>query len=182
MKRPFIVWRRAALACAALLATAIIADSARAADRRVTSSSVIPLSGTVNDSNTGFNVMLTGWLHIVTHVTIPNDPVLPVSIDAYINLPAMDVIAVNQSYPDVRYIVYGAASTQVQWSNYLDQPSEADLQDAFILTLLPPNPVRQGLPPNPVRLGVRIQWLFDTDGQLVTPGINSDTNSKAVVY
>ena len=171
MSRQFISRRRGALACAMLVATLALAGSARAGDRVVTTSSVIPLSGSLTDSNTNSTVNLTGWVHVVTHVTSPGDPYLPISIDAYVNLPAMDVIAVNQNYANLRYLAHGAANATALWTDP-NQAAVIDLPDGFVVRLVPPNPITPGVPPNPIRFGLRLQ--------LSNP-VESDSFNSAVV-
>jgi len=165
MSRQFISRRRGALACAMLVATLALAGSARAGDRVVTSSSVIRLVGSLYDSNTDSYVTLRGWVHLVTTVQFPNDQIQPILIDAYVNLPAIDVEAVNQNptYANLRYLAYGAANTKVQWSYpNPDVPPNPILPSGFVLRLVPPNPITpQGVPPNPIRFGLRVHLSFN---------------------
>ena len=55
----------------------------------VVSSAMLPLSGAVGD------VSLTGVVHVVTHVVVPPNPILPTVLTVYANLPAADVTFVG---------------------------------------------------------------------------------------
>jgi hypothetical protein len=154
--------RSTVLAILALLAAARVLAPAPAHAQSITSSTFLPISGTVIHPVTSELVSIAGNVHVVTTVgpCVPPDPIHPVCLNLHSNLPA-DVTATGAS--GSRFLTFGANALTAPVDT-LDAP--LGVLTSYVFRLQPIDPC---LPIDPCRFGINFSLQFNADGTLA-PG------------
>ncbi len=152
-------------------------SSPSAAAGPTVTSARIPISGIVNDPQTGSSVSLSGSLHIVTRFS-PQSDAITAQVTTYANLPSADVVATVTNNAGISYIALGAANGSViipYQPGHPPDPCTVLLSSGFML-MIPGNPIIPGNPVTPVQFGLKLTLLFDSSGNLITNTFCSPDN------
>lgn len=140
------------------------------------SSGWMPFAGSLYDSQTGSNISLNGWVHILAHWNSVSSSEVQVDIDA--NLSADSVTVTTDT--GIPYSASGAGQSSVSFPTdpvFPTDPLRVGVPSFLLVTvgddrplppnpILPPNPV---LPPNPIQpygFGLQFDLVFSAAGVL----------------